>query len=425
MINRTLPPDIHTNTSVQLIEPQQFVLSNDSKIIQFPYTEQEVLKLSISFPGGKWFQNHPAVAQLTSQMLLEGTKSRNNKQIADAFEYYGAFVMTDSGNYNSSITVFCLQKHLPNIVPLLQDILIYSNFPQKQLDVILHNKKQHLAVNLEKISFVAEREFFKTIFPENYPYAIQVEKEHYDAIDRQMLHSFYKSNYNLQRSTIALVGNTDKSGIDLLENYFGEFKTKDQPSLHFFQLREQQAKQIYIEKKDVKQSVIILGKLFPNLTHHDYHKLRILNTILGGYFGSRLMKNIREKKGYTYGIHSSINSLVQTGVFSISSQVKAEFTSATISEINNEIKRLQENLVSQKELQLVKNYMLGQILRTCDGPFQQASFYLNTILYNIHPQLHIESAVRAIADTTREEIRALAQVYLNTDELHQVVVGKM
>ncbi len=420
MLNRSIPPNTYNNVSVNLIEPLKHTLSNGCKIVQFPYKEQKILQLSIYFPSGKWFQNKPAISQLTAQMLLEGTKSLNNKQLIDAFESYGAYIFTNSEFYNAKITVFCLQKHLTNILALLNEIIAFSNFPQKQLDIILHNKKQHLAVNLKRVDFIAQREFFKSIFPKNYPYALVEEKEDYDNISRQMLQSFYKTYYNLSKSTISVIGDINQDDFSIFEEFFSKAQTNT-----ILPLDNQKAKKTFIEKTDAKQSAIIIGKLFPNLTHQDYYKLKILNTILGGYFGSRLMKNIREKKGYTYGIFSNINSLPQTGIFYISSQVKSEYTNASIIEINNEIHRLQETLISQKELQLVKNYQLGQILQSCNGPFNQLSLYMNTSLYNINLQLYIENAIRTINDITREDIRTLAQIYLNTDELHQVVVGKL
>jgi predicted Zn-dependent peptidase len=182
-------------------------------------------------------------------------------------------------------------------------------------------------------------------------------------------------------------------------------------------------KTFLVEKKDAMQSGVRLGRILFNQEHEDFGKMRVVNTILGGYFGSRLMKNIREDKGYTYGIGSALLSLKETGYFTIVSEVNAKFSQATIQEIKKEIKILQTDLVSEEELAKVKSYMLGRILRSVDGPFALSETFLNVWLYNMNWDYYKED-IKTIQNISAEEIKLLTNRYLNEEDLIEVIAGK-
>jgi len=170
------------------------------------------------------------------------------------------------------------------------------------------------------------------------------------------------------------------------------------------------------------QSAIRIGAPSINKRHEDYQGLKVLNVILGGYFGSRLMKNIREEKGYTYGINSSVVSLNLTGLISISTEVSNKFTRCAIDEIYKEIRRLQSEPVDKEELSVVRNYMLGELVRMFDGPFASAESFRSAWEYGLDNSYYKRFADR-IQSIEPDELKALAQKYYNTDDLYEVTAG--
>ena len=179
----------------------------------------------------------------------------------------------------------------------------------------------------------------------------------------------------------------------------------------------------FVEKENVTQSAIRLGKIIINKTHPDYHKLNVVNTILGGYFGSRLMKTIREKKGYTYGISSVLVSLKHAGYFVILSEVGTNVAKNTIADVITEIKKLRLEKISQQELDLVKNYMLGDLLRSFDGPFEISASFINIIDLGLDTNYY-DKAIDAIRTITPDEIILIANKYLQEDILIKTIAGK-
>jgi len=167
-----------------------------------------------------------------------------------------------------------------------------------------------------------------------------------------------------------------------------------------------------------------MGKVLMNRTHPDYHKMAVVNTIFGGYFGSRLMKNIREDKGYTYGIHSFMQSFQETGIFAIKSEVNARFTQQTIDEVYKELRLLQTNLVEMDELNKVKSYMLGQLLRQVDGAIPMSDKYLQAWQNGLNWN-HFTKAIEDIKTINPDDILQLTQLYLKEESLLCVVAGKL
>ena len=157
-------------------------------------------------------------------------------------------------------------------------------------------------------------------------------------------------------------------------------------------------------------------------THVDYAGMQVLNTVFGGYFGSRLMSNIREDKGYTYGIGSSVVPLRKEGYFCISSEVGVDVRAAAVNEIYLELKRLRTELVPESELNLVRNYMLGSFQRNIDGPFSLADRFKSILTAGMGYEYYTRY-LETIQNITAEELLRLASTHLHEDSLYELVVG--
>ena len=169
------------------------------------------------------------------------------------------------------------------------------------------------------------------------------------------------------------------------------------------------------------QGSIRIARPFPNRHHPDFLKVQMLNAVFGGFFGSRLMSNIREDKGYTYGIHSYLQNHVQHSAWMVSTEAGKDVCEATIAEVYKEMKGLREELVDDDELLLVRNYMMGSILGDLDGPFQIIARWKNIILNNLTEQYFYDS-INTIKTISAEELQALAQKYLQPEEFYELVV---
>ena len=178
-----------------------------------------------------------------------------------------------------------------------------------------------------------------------------------------------------------------------------------------------------IEKEGALQSAIRIGKLMFNKTHPDFQSLQVLNTVYGGYFGSRLMSNIREDKGYTYGIGSGLVSLQHGGYFFITTEVGVDVTAKAIKEIYFEMDRLRKEKITTDELQLVKNYLLGTFLRSVDGPFAMADRFKGILNYNLGYD-YFDRYIATIRAVSASDLMGLANTYFDKDSMIELVVGK-
>ena len=169
------------------------------------------------------------------------------------------------------------------------------------------------------------------------------------------------------------------------------------------------------------QGAIRIGRQFPNRHHPDFMQMMVLNTVFGGYFGSRLMGNIREEKGYTYGIHSYVQSHFQDTALIISTEAGKDVSEATVEEVYKEMEILREELIDEEELLLIRNYLIGTILGDMDGPFQTIGRWKNIILNNLDEQYFYDT-IKMIKNISAEELQAVAIKYLQPEDFYELIV---
>jgi predicted Zn-dependent peptidase len=170
------------------------------------------------------------------------------------------------------------------------------------------------------------------------------------------------------------------------------------------------------------QTAIKIGRRMFHKKHPDYNGMYVLNTILGGYFGSRLMLNIREKRGYTYNIYSSLDAMMHDGYFYVATEVNSDKTQTTVKQIFREMRRLQEQPVPTEELNMVRNYLMGMLLNGLDGPLNSSDVVKSLIVEGLQAE-HFHALAQCILTITPEEIRQLAQRYFNPEDFWVVTVG--
>ncbi len=424
-INRTISPAFKTVEKIEMIHATEKRLRNNIPVYSINAGTQELIKVEFIFSAGMFQQIKPLQAATVNAMIEEGTSKMNAAQIADAVDYYGAFLEVGVSQDQASVVLYTLNKHLKSTLSVVEDVIKNAVFPEDELGTHLTNKKQKFHVNNQKVATLARKRFTELIFGEKHPYGINVQETDFEKIKRTDLVDFYQSFYRSGNCKIVLAGKIDEDVFSLLDEHFGSNDWSSENTLkpNLVEIISCKEREQLIYKEDALQSAIRIGKVLFNKTHPDFQALQILNTVFGGYFGSRLMSNIREDKGYTYGIGSGIASLQNSGYFFISTEVGVDVCKNAIHEIYFEMDRLRNELIPDDELQLVKNYLLGTFLRSVDGPFAMADRFKGILEYDLSYD-YFDKYIATIKAITASQLRDLASTYFDKDSMIELIVGK-
>ncbi|QNK61425.1 insulinase family protein [Pedobacter sp. PAMC26386] len=423
MLNRTLIPESRQVNNINFIAPQKQELANGIKVFTVNAGKQELVRIEFVFENVNWDESKPLQAIVVNHLINNGTDKLTAREIADKVDYYGAFLQTDYGADQSSIKIYTLNKHLSSVLPILWSVLNESIFPQQELDIFKQNQQQSLKVSLQKNDFIARKNFAHAIFGTS-TYGSNIEVEDYQGIERADLRAYFSAAYKPENCTVFVAGKFETAEFDLLNASFGkEWNNNEVSKVNQFSFDSTVKGDIFIERADAIQSAIRMGTLSINRSHADFAGFQVMNCLLGGYFGSRLMANIREDKGYTYGIGSAIVSLKDAGYFFIATEVGADVCTSALTEIEKEIDLLKSETVSEEELSLVRSYMLGSMLGSLENAFSHADKFKNIYFSGLGYDYY-DNYIQTVKSITAEEIKALANKYLNTADFTKVVVGK-
>lgn len=409
--------------AIVLKQPEIFTLDNGVKVYNIQAGTEEVVQIEWVFKAGNWYEDHKNLAAATNFLIKNGTRSRSAYEINEHIDFYGAYLNRSCYNETAVVTLHCLSKQLHQLLPLVQEIFMESVFPQQELGIYSQNMKQKLAVNLKKCDFVAGRKIDALLFGATHPYGVYSEMEDYDAISREELIKFHAAFYQHGHCTIFSAGILPADYHQLMNSFFGTLpfnKTLIGEPLHNL-LPEAQKKWRITNDPDGVQGAIRMARSFPTRHHPDFPKAQVLNALFGGFFGSRLMTNIREDKGYTYGIYSFLMNHVHAGAWMISTEAGRDVCEATVNEVYHEMEQLRNGEIDEQELLLVKNYLIGTLLGDLDGPFHIISRWKNLVLNGLDESFFYRS-VDTIKTITAEELRAVAKQYLVPEEFYELVV---
>lgn len=424
-MNRKVAPHIKDAIEFDLhLKPyQQFKLDNGVPVYAIDAGAQDVLQVELVFYAGNWFEQQHAVASATNSLLKNGTSTKNAFQLNEEFEYYGAYCNKACYNETAVVSLSALSKQIPALLPVVREMITDSIFSEDELNIYKQNSRQRLSVSLQKSDFVANRLADAYLYGEAHPYGKYTNLEHIDALESNLLKDHFKQYYLNGQCVIFVSGKLPKDIEQHLNKAFGDLAL--QPFENKYSAIEQlpAAEKKYRIQNDAEgvQGSIRIARPFPTRHHPDFMKVMVLNTLFGGFFGSRLMSNIREDKGYTYGIHSYVQNHIHNSAWMISTEAGKDVCEATIEEVYKEMKLLREDLVDDEELLLVRNYLIGTILGDLDGPFHIMGRWKNLILNNLTDDYFYRS-IETIKTISAEELRELAKKYLNPEQFYELVV---
>ncbi|MES2006234.1 MAG: pitrilysin family protein [Bacteroidota bacterium] len=425
MINRKSAPEIidAVNMKLQLKPYDHFTLDNQVPVYSIDAGAQEVLSLEWVFYAGNWYEEKNIVAATTNFMLKNGTKQKKAFAINEHFEFYGAYLNRSCYNETATISLHCLSKHLPELLPVVAELMTESIFPEEELAIYRQNQKQRLEVNLKKCDFIANRLIDEYIYGFHHPYGKYTSTLDYDNLQREELTVFYKRFYTEGKCMLFVAGKPPADLQQQLNKNFGHlpFQQNSIPDIRFNTVEADTRKNHIINDPNGVQGAIRIARPFPNRHHPDFSKAQVLNNIFGGFFGSRLMSNIREDKGYTYGIHSYMQNHIHESAWMISTEAGRDVCEATIEEVYKEMAILRNEPVEAEELDLVRNYMIGSLLGDLDGPFQIIGRWKNYILNNL-TDAYFYNSILNVQTITAEEVQELAKKYLNPEGFYELLV---
>jgi len=421
-LQRIRPP-VFPVEKVVIPEAKSFRLNNGVPVYLIEAGTEDIMRLEFIFKAGQVKEYLPLLASTCNMMLSEGSQNYSSEELNRSLDYYGVFLNQTAEKDSAGIVLFFLNKHIEKVLELSREILFRPVFPEAELNSLMKKRLHWHMVNREKVQNLAIDQFFESLFGKNHPYGYQIREQDFENITPSLLSDFHTKYYTPENMAVIISGKIHNKTAELLNSYIGNIgsnENNNEASVNF--INGEKLKKVHINKSGTVQNAIRIGSATINKKHPDYPGLKILDSILGGYFGSRLMKNIREEKGYTYSISSSISSLDIAGYKVISTEVGQKNYQKAIDEIYSEIMLLQNVPVKKEEMAVVRNYMSGEMVRMFDGPFALAESFRSVWEFGLDNSYYYRLAEK-IKTIDPDEIIELARTYYNIDDLYEITVG--
>lgn len=425
-LNRKSPPLIREVSQLTLPRPTLLRLDNGIPVYTLDYPEQEIFKLEAVFRAGRPEETQKLAARATAQLVREGTHTHTGAEIAEKIDFYGGTYSAPTNLDTSNFLLFSLKKYAAELLPVFAETLREPVFPEHELDTFRQTNIAELLVELEKPEVRAYREVTARIFGEQHPYGYNSTPDDYQALTRAHLQAHFDCWYTPANCRLFASGRVDDEILGLLNQHFGQIKKSghipDEQAIRFLPAPQAAGAPVALPHPGSLQTAVKIGRRLFNRRHPDYNGMFVLNTLFGGYFGSRLMMNIREKRGFTYNIYSTADAMFHDGCFYIATEVNPGKASTAIREIFAEMRRLREEPVGDEELAMVRGYLLGMLLNGLDGPMNASDLVRGQIVDEL-PWEAFEQLVDTIRGITPAQLQELANRYLQPNDFWTVTVG--
>lgn len=422
-INRNVSPAapaIVTPQEAEVPLAREERLENGVRVYTVDLPGQEVIRVSFVFRAGTSLQERPFSASAALNLLSEGSREWTAAQIAERLDFYGSYYEVNTDRDYAVVTFCSLSRFFAETMAVAEQILLFPEFPEKEVRTYCAKQKQSLTVKRTKVAFQARELFVRALFGENHPYGISSPAELYDTLEREELVRFYRRYYTGRNCFVAVSGRVDAAARERIVALAGRLPVgvAADPSVG----SPTSLRYVFGAHPGAVQSAIRIGtRLFPR-THPDFIPMQVVTTVSGGYFGSRLVRNLREERGYTYGIFAGMVNLEYEGYMAIATEVAAAATEDAIDQIFYEMERLRNEPVAEQELRMVKNIMAGEVMRILDGPFGIADVTIENV-QNGTDNGYIDRFLKQVCETTSEEVLRMARKYLVPERFTTVVVG--
>lgn len=438
MINRACNPCDNVQTSALIEDCRKrtqdevnykkiYTLDNGKEVVYFHSSNIDIVRVDFLYPNNNNSDWQPLKALMANKMITEGTSKHTSQEIAEILDSRGVYIDKTVDVTSANVSVMMLKKHVDYILPLLYDMLTDAQFPENEYNVILNKTKQNFLNQMMKNAYVARREFYKAIFGEQHPCGRFIEEADFAALAIEDLKAIYRNTYALEKCEIFLSGNITDDVLKTMNAVFGSCRLGASSEVVSFPEKAIYVPQKrYIERPDSVQSTVRIGKFETDDSLQNdvvtLSELTIANTVLGGYFGSKLIKNVREDKGYCYSIHSMLEYRKDCSIFFITTDVGKEVKDNAAEEIYKELDDLCTKPISQEELAVVKNYLVGDFIRNIDGVFEVAE-RCKLMSISGFPTNFNSVYLDTLENITPQRICEVANKYLSKETMSQIIVG--
>lgn len=417
-----LPPPIFPVRNIELPEVEEHLLSNGLPCYHINRGTQDIVRIEFVCWGGRPFEQHPLVARTTAELMKEGSKNRSGSTIAEHFDYYGAGLSVPFQMDTGNLAMFGLSRQLPHVLPVFVELLCEPTFSQADLSAYQRRKQQALREDLGKAEVVAYRQITECFFGDQHPYGYNSSVEAFGALQTDWLQQHHQACFHAGNAFVLISGKFDDSTANYIHQQLSQIPVRKPAQAPSLQAEGNAPGTLRMTHPEGGQAAIRMGRRLFNRSHPDANGLYVLTQLLGGYFGSRLMENIREDKGYTYNISAAYDTLRFDGTFQIDTEVSTEYVDATLTEVQLELRRLREELVSEDELEMVRNYLMGSFLTMVDGPFNWAETIRTLKAENLAVD-QLKALIATVQQIQPAELQRLAQQYLREEDLWTVIVA--
>ena len=417
-------PNRYYMDNFPLPKPVVRKLSGNATLYSWKISDSSILNVRFLFYSGKLIEAKKGLAHLTTHMLIQGTKKRSwidiheildNDAISWDIECYYDFF---------SIDICCTDKHLSSLIALIREMLSESIFCEERLNyqrTILINQLRNIN---KRIQYVASKNFKRLMFDIDNPYGYTIEEKDIVSITRNDIIDFYINNILDSCFDVLIAGDTTFKDIDIFNSLARDINKKSDtdkriPSIY----NNSKLRHYYAQRENGIQASLCLGIALPSsVKANDYFSFRLLNTLLGGYFGSRIMQNLRENKGYSYGIGSNLVLTKDVQYLVIKGDVKIDKSFLSIEEIGREIQRFIVEPIDSKELEKAVQYIIGSYLVSFDNPFVIVDIFQRLLLLNLS-FTHYDDMSSILSSISADHIQSLAYSYLDFKKMIKVVVS--
>lgn len=423
-IDRANSPKINEIGNFSLPSPKRDKLKNGIKTYCFENPNLDLIYIMLQIRTGSLHQPKKHVCQYAYMLLRESSPRFSSEEIAEKLDFYGSNITTTVSLDKAQILISVPKRNIGDILPIISEFLIHPKYNEKSLSLFKQKEIKNLAYNEQKNDFCSWRLMWRDILGNTFREIGRFSSpDLINSIGLDELDEFHKRSFCAENTTLFYTGDIDSATESTITSAFAEIPSGIASPTLPKAVHEGRPDPIFQKMPDSMQSSIIIARLSDSYNSPERTRFSVLNTITGGYFGSRLMQNLRERQGLTYGVFSSSSYFADQSVFAISSEVNAKDTNKAIDACFEEMRKLQEEPVSEEELETVKNYMYGLNLRAIDTSVNS----MQKFAYFCHFGLDEHELTRYISEikeVTPEDVQLLAKKNFNYNKFSRIIVGE-
>lgn len=383
-------------------------------------SRQEVGRVSFVFRAGTSYQSVPFSASATVNMLAEGTVKYQGREVAERLDFMGSYYEATIDRDYAIVTFCYLKRFAADTLDVAEQVVLHPTFPEREVAVYCQKRKEQLMVQRSKPDHLSRELFGRTLFGADHPYGITSQAYEYDNLTADTLRQFYHQHYTAQNCFAILCGDVDEWQVERVRAILDGL-TEGSPTERIIPPPAPTAFARERVAGAVQSSLKVGAPLFDR-SHPDFIPMQVVSTALGGYFGSRLMQNLRERHGLTYGAYAATINFDRSGYFVCSAEVAAEQTDFALEQMYYEIERVATEPIGWRELKVVKNIIFGDVMRIFDGPFGVADVSIENIQNNTDNS-YTERFLERVENISAAELQQAAERNLKKIALTTTIIS--